>query len=543
MLCVHCVTPIPDDAKFCHSCGSMVSDAEGQAAASAAMTDDSFAVLERMLREETGSEFTVGRMLGRGGMAVVYLAEEVKLGRKVALKVLPPDLTFGHGVERFLREAKTAATLDHPNIIPIYRIGTGGKLFWYAMKYLEGRSLEDELKVHGTLGLETTIRILEQVCDALDYAHERGVIHRDVKPANVMLDERLRVTLTDFGIAKAFSDGGLTATGALVGTPYYMSPEQGRGKGITGAADQYSVGVMAYAMLTGKVPFNGESAIDVLHQHCTVAPPKVSESASHLPPHVTAVIEKVMAKDAADRFPSCKAFVHALRDPNATFERESGRTLLIDSNELRLRLAAGLPPDHSLPGDATLPVGTSSGARAAARPGRKFAAAVAVTVTAAALGIFVLQRGAPDDATALDATGQVAALPGGSAALPENGAGAALIGPADAPPGDASGDAGAARAPGVAAPQSPAERGVESTPTAARTSTVSLAELLLVLPTPGLVVIDGIDRGEQSRMRDSLRAGEHNIRVTRDGFAPIDTTIAFAAGESKRVTLHLVPRP
>jgi serine/threonine-protein kinase len=190
--------------------------------------------MEALLKEETQGEFEIERLLGKGGMAMVYLAKEVHLDRKVAIKVLPPELTFGHGVERFKREAKTAAALDHPHIIPIYRIASGGKLFWYAMKFLEGRSMEQYLKEKNRLSLEETIRILQPVCQALEYAHEHQVIHRDIKPANVMLDLRDRVTVTDFGIAKALTEGTLTASGSVIGTPFYMSPEQGMGKQVTG---------------------------------------------------------------------------------------------------------------------------------------------------------------------------------------------------------------------------------------------------------------------------------------------------------------------
>ncbi len=213
MECAQCGTAVPDEASFCHSCGSQVSDAEGQARASAAMDMSSIHHMEKLLKEDTKGEFEVGELLGRGGMAMVYLAEEVHLSRKVAIKVLPPELTFGHGVERFKREAKTAAGLDHPNIIPIYRIASGGKVFWYAMKFLEGQSLDEMLKEKGRCSLEETIQILMPVADALDYGHLHSVIHRDIKPANIMLDAQNRVTVTDFGIAKALTEGTLTASG------------------------------------------------------------------------------------------------------------------------------------------------------------------------------------------------------------------------------------------------------------------------------------------------------------------------------------------
>ncbi len=315
MDCVNCATPIPNDAKFCYNCGSQVSDAEGQARISAGMDASSFAHMEKLLREETTGVFEIDGLLGRGGMAVVYLAHEKGLDRKVAIKVLPPELTFGHGVQRFKREAKTAAALDHPHIIPIYRIGAEGKLFWYAMKFLEGRSLDEVLRERGRMPLDETIEILSQVADALDYAHDRGVIHRDIKPANVMLDSRNRVIVTDFGIAKAMTEQTLTASGSVVGTPYYMSPEQGMGKQITGAADQYSVSVMAYRMLSGQVPFEGDSAIDILHKHCMITPPPLEIIQSGLPRHVYKAVHKALEKKAEARFKNVASFVRALRAP------------------------------------------------------------------------------------------------------------------------------------------------------------------------------------------------------------------------------------
>jgi serine/threonine-protein kinase len=276
------------------------------------MDGESFEHMEKLLKDETKSEFEIHKMLGRGGMAVVYLATETHLRRKVAIKVLPPELTFGHGVDRFKREAQTAAALDHPNIIPIYRIASGGKLFWYAMKFLEGRSLEDVIRERKKLPLDETVYILSQVAEALDYAHEHSVIHRDVKPANVMLDGRNRVIVTDFGIAKALTERTLTASGSVVGTPYYMSPEQGMGKGVSGRSDQYSVAVMAYRMLSGQVPFEGESAIDILHKHVMEPPPQLESIAPGLPANVYRAVHRALEKKQDQRFPSVTAFVDAL---------------------------------------------------------------------------------------------------------------------------------------------------------------------------------------------------------------------------------------
>ena len=309
MECFKCHSPIPQDSRFCLSCGSDVSGGSSGELTQGVQIDHE---LGDKLREELGAAFSLERELGRGGMAVVFLATELDLGRKVAIKVLPPELTFGGGmVERFKREARTAATLDHPNIIPIYRVAPGGKLFWYAMKYLEGESLSDVIQREGRLDLDRAAAIIHQVADALDYAHEHGVIHRDVKPANIMLDARGRVTVTDFGIAKAVQNASMTGSGSMIGTPYYMSPEQCSGKKVTGQSDQYSLGVMAYQMLSGHLPFTGDSVFDIVKQHCMDPPPPLSELRPDLPQPLIAVVEHALAKNPADRFASENEFAKA----------------------------------------------------------------------------------------------------------------------------------------------------------------------------------------------------------------------------------------
>jgi serine/threonine-protein kinase len=303
MLCVHCSTPVPDSAAYCPTCGSQVSATGLDSDAPDGLDTGSLKHIEQLLHEDTADEFRIEGMLGRGGMAVVYLATEVRLARKVAIKVLPPELTYGHGIQRFEREARLVANLEHPNIVPIYRISSGEQLFWYAMQFLEGRSLDDVLHEKGRFSLEETIPILEQVAEALDYAHERQVIHRDIKPSNVMLDAKGRVVVTDFGIAKARSEGTLTASGSVVGTPYYMSPEQGMGKPVTGASDQYSVAVMAYRMLSGQVPFEGDSAVEIVHKHCTMPPTPLDILAAGVPPHAVRAVHKALEKKPHDRLP------------------------------------------------------------------------------------------------------------------------------------------------------------------------------------------------------------------------------------------------
>ena len=218
------------------------------------------------LRRATLGQYEILTAVGHGGMATVYLAHDLALDRKVAIKVLAPTLLLmGEGmVERFKREARTAAALSHPHIIPIYAVNQSNEVLYFVMKHVQGRSLDVIIRDIGPLPLAMTQTILAQVADALGYAHRHGVIHRDIKSANIMLDEDGWAVVTDFGIAKVLQAQGLTMTGVTVGTPTYMSPEQcATTEEVTGASDQYSLGVVAYEMLTGKPPFDSESNGDL----------------------------------------------------------------------------------------------------------------------------------------------------------------------------------------------------------------------------------------------------------------------------------------
>ena len=301
MLCAHCASPLPDGSRFCVNCGADLE--EPSSGATASLDDAGVAKLTRMLREETAGEYEIEREIARGGMGVVYLATEIQLRRRVAIKVLPPTLTFGEAaIQRFRREARTAAALAHPNIIPIYRVSSGGELMWYSMKLLEGKSLDTLLKAQEHFAFEDAIAVLEQVADALDYAHQHGVIHRDIKPE----------TVTDFGIAKELQEGSLSASGALLGTPYYMAPEQYIGGEISGAADQYSLGVVAYQCFGRRVPFEASSAYELLNKHMTEPPPPLAELRPDLPQHAYTAIDRALAKRPQDRFASVAEFVNAL---------------------------------------------------------------------------------------------------------------------------------------------------------------------------------------------------------------------------------------
>ena len=256
-----------------------------------------------------GSEiagFRLEQLLGRGGMGAVYRAEDVRLGRKVALKLLIPELAENERFrERFLRESQTAASLDHPHIVPIYAAGEADGQLYLAMRYVEGADLRQLIAREAPLAPDRVLRIAEQIGDALDAAHEHGLIHRDVKPANVLVDERsgrAHCYLTDFGLTKQTSSiSGLTGTGELVGTVEYVSPEQIRGERVDGRADLYSLGCVLYECLTGDRPFARESEVATLWAHVHDPPPQLRGLGAEM----DRVMGKALAKAPADRYRTC----------------------------------------------------------------------------------------------------------------------------------------------------------------------------------------------------------------------------------------------
>src|SRR2546422_7118148 len=201
-------------------------------------------------------------------MAIVFKAREKQLERDVAIKVLPFSLAFDKEfVERFQREARTSAKLEHPGIIPIYRVGKSGRVIYFVMKFLRGKPLSSVLAARGSLPPAEIRQVLVQVARALAYAHKSGIVHRDIKPDNIMFDEHGMAVVTDFGIAKAATGGKLTGTGMSIGTPHYMSPEQARAQALDGRSDVYSLGVVAYQCLTARVPFDGEDSFSIGYKH------------------------------------------------------------------------------------------------------------------------------------------------------------------------------------------------------------------------------------------------------------------------------------
>jgi tRNA A-37 threonylcarbamoyl transferase component Bud32 len=281
------------------------------------MTRSDLAPMTR-LGEALADRYRIERELGQGGMATVYLAEDLKHDRKVALKVLKPELAAVLGAERFVMEIKTTASLQHPHILPLFDSGTADGFLYYVMPFIQGETLRDKLNRETQLGVDDAVKIATDVADALHYAHLQGVIHRDIKPENILLANG-RPMVADFGIALAVSaaaGGRMTETGLSLGTPHYMSPEQATAeKEITARSDTYSIGSVLYEMLTGNPPHVGSSVQQIIMKIITDPPRPVTELRKSVPPNVAAAVGKALEKLPADRFESSAAFARALADP------------------------------------------------------------------------------------------------------------------------------------------------------------------------------------------------------------------------------------
>jgi serine/threonine-protein kinase len=270
-----------------------------------------WALVLPQLRRVTRGRFEIERELGQGGMAAVYLAHERALDRKVALKVMSPAVLMQQGmIERFRMEAVTIAALKHPNIVTVHGVEHHDQLNFFVLEFVEGRSLEAVLESQGPLPIAVVHAWLAQVGQALDYAHRRGVVHRDIKPGNILLDLDGNAIVTDFGIAKVEEHPTRTATGMVIGTPAYMSPEQCLGHKVSGLSDQYSLGIVAYEMLTGTPPFTG-SSFTVMHAHAHEHPRLIGETRADCPVPLAQAVTRMLEKDPEKRWPSLKAALEA----------------------------------------------------------------------------------------------------------------------------------------------------------------------------------------------------------------------------------------
>ena len=362
MHCFRCGTLVAEGTRFCTQCGTDVSAEALRAISAERRTADG---LLESARAKLADVYDVERELGRGGMAVVLRAVERELQRPVALKVMPPQLAMSaESAERFKREARMTASLDHPNVIPIYRVGEADGLLYIAMKLVEGRAVDDIVKEQGALPIPAVIAILRGAAAGLAAAHERGIIHRDVKGGNILVDADARVLVTDFGIARAMQDVALTASGMIVGTPHFMSPEQCAGRPLGPQSDQYSLAAVAFQMLTGSVPFDADSLPAVMQHHFFTPAPDPATMRAGIPKALDAVVRRALEKKPEDRFPSTRDMVDALDAiPLTAEEKRQGedmlRTLARGGSLPRVQTSAA----PTVPGLAPLGAGSIGDAR------------------------------------------------------------------------------------------------------------------------------------------------------------------------------------
>ena len=305
-------------------------------------------VFDTLINTLFDGRYRIMRKLGSGGMADVYLAEDEELGRRVAIKILNDrhanDEQF---VERFRREAKNAAGLSHPNIVSIYDRGEAEGTYYIAMEYLDGRSLKELVVARGPLPIPDAIAAMRQVLGALRFAHRKGVVHRDIKPHNVMADADGRLKVTDFGIARA-GVSQMTEAGSIIGTAQYLSPEQARGTAVDQRSDLYSVGIVLYEMLTGEVPFTGDSPVEIAMRHLSDTPRPPSLIRPEIPPDLDMVVLRALAKSPEDRFQTAEEMDAELERVAAgagvTAETADAATAVLSGTALANAPTAIVPP-------------------------------------------------------------------------------------------------------------------------------------------------------------------------------------------------------
>ena len=538
MECAKCHTPLPDNSRYCFACG-----ADQTGGGDPAATSGQISGLMTRLQRIVEGKYKLERLLGKGGMGAVFLAKDLTLDRDVAIKVLPPDVSQDdHVVKRFQQEAKTAAKLDHTNIIPIYRVESEGGLNYFVMKYISGTSLEDLLEEKRPIPVDDIQRILWQAAVALGHAHQRGIVHRDVKPANIMFDHDGKVMLTDFGISKALqAASGFTGTGMIIGTPHYMAPEQAKGQPVDGRADQYSLGVVGYRMITGSLPFGGDSIHTILYKHIFEEPPPVRSVRPDVPESLASAIQRAMAKEPAQRFATMEEFATAVfpEQPVSAGARggpatpRPGRAPVTAESPTEAFVSAPTTPIPSRGGPAapTVP------ARPGAKPVPKKAGGGSKAWMGIAAAILVLGGGA------YVMFGRPKAVPQPSSA-PSN--------PAPAPA-----DTHAVVTPPVTqttTPPTPTPTSPQQTPPPHRPTPTPRRSSAPPPPKPaaqstgfisiatdpiGTVYIDNQSVGQSPVISHEVPVGSHTIRVERVGFATQTVTVQVGAGETvfRRLTL------
>jgi serine/threonine-protein kinase len=521
MECLKCHTPLPDGSKFCYACGADVTGGGTMGATSGGGTE---ALMQRLQRLVEG-KYKLERMVGKGGMGAVFLAHDLTLEREVAIKVLPPDISMDeHIVKRFQQEAKTAAKLDHTNIIPIYRVESEGGLNYFVMKYIAGTSLEDVLDHKQPLNIDYIQRVLWEAACALGHAHQRGVVHRDVKPANIMFDHDGRVMLTDFGISKALqAASGFTGTGMIIGTPHYMAPEQAKGGTVDGRADEYSLAVVAYRMITGELPYTGDSVHTILYKHIFEEVPSAAVKRSDAPQFLTAAISRALAKEPGQRFATMEEFATAVWPEQPVAVPKAGTAVKTQRRPppRQARTATADAPTE-VTNAPTTPIPRAGMKIPAAKPKKRSSVGLvvgALVIVAVGVGgyLALFRRSEPPPPAPPP---QASLPPAAPVAVPVE----TIRVAAQPPPAPRRGTDTRRQA---AQPPAP--------PAAAQGSITVNSE------PPGTVFIDGREVGSVPVIEEPVSVGRHTIRVERPGFKTKTETLDVPANNPVRRQYVLDP--
>ena len=476
MNCVKCGTVVPEGQRFCGQCGTLVSDPN---AGTLIVESPQGSLLERV-RAVLSGDFDVSEELARGGMGVVFRARELESGRAVAIKVHASEQGLtARAAERFKREARMVAELEHPNIVPVYRVGQVADILFIAMKFIEGRSLGRILEAQGALPVSVVVHLLRAVTRPLVYAHDRGIVHRDVKGDNILIDRDGRVMVSDFGVALRAADVALTVDGTVIGTPAFMSPEQCRGKRAGPQSDQYSLGVIAFQMLAGRVPFDSETLAGFIQHHLFTPHPDLRTTRDDIPAGLLAIINRALAKDSEARYGSTRDMLTAIE---AVPFSETDR---LQSEAVLRTLAQGDTVDSVSTRD--FPVLPDVAAQVRARTRRRIAAVAAIGL----IGVV--------GATALSMSRR-----GGTPAAPSDSI--QTVAPASTPD-------------------------TTSAPARPPTPRVAAGRLrILTTPPDAEILIDGQRAGVGAVIDRAVPVGRRRIQARAAGYVAYDTIVDVGAG-------------
>jgi len=541
MTCPNCATELVSGSQFCATCGASVAD-PGAATVIVATADPKDQLLQQ-LRKELANDYEVERELGRGGMAIVYRAHEIELRRLVALKVLPPGVGPAELAERFRREARMAAALDHPNIIPIYRVGQAAGTHYFAMKFVEGRAVDAIVEQQGALPIPVALQILLATARALAFAHERQTVHRDIKGANILVDRDGRVLVSDFGIARAAEEKTLTASGVVIGTPHFMSPEQCAGKKAGPQSDQYAMAVLGFQMLTGQVPFDADSVITIIQHHYFTPVPDVLSVRDDVPAGLLTVVYRALAKEPTQRYETTREMVRALEAvPFSLEDKAQSEQMLRDLargapipkvrtgslpplEDVRRSGAAALASEATtITSERAVPARTSVEVPAPAkRAARPLTAVVLGALVLATAGVWLSTRGGaadPNDGAPLTRTA-AAQPPSAKSQRPPHDPPRQAQPRQDPPRGQPASDRTAA------APN----RGAADPESAAAPAPVRKGLLRVrTEPANAEIFVEEQKVGELGSAFDvAIAAGARRLRISAPGYVTFDTTITVAA--------------